>query len=226
MYTVSHLYCYFFVYCFSPNLQKRLMLVPMFVLMFVHVVSSINAAHEGVVTGHWIWMVTCTLRTRHSEPEPTLISSSSLALAWLWAGRWPRSGRGLWPGSPGAAPGTGPVLRVTRPGVPGLEWPPPATTCPSVSVQTRAAQCQHRGPPARGQHDTEAAVQYVVWWYFIDLVWGEWQWFLVSRDPNFFFWIHEYIFYHWRKTENKLSLLPIQKNIFPRIFYIISRSWH
>ena len=62
--------------------------------------------------------------------------------------------------SGGAAPGTGPVPRVTRPRVLALaaEWPLAATTCPSVSVQTRAAQCQHRGP-GRREHDLET-VQY------------------------------------------------------------------
>ena len=200
----------------------------MFVLMFVLVVSSINAAHEAVVTGRWIWMVTCTLRTRHSELEPTLISSS------LISGSEARTEAG--PGSLGprivarVSPGAG------RPGVPA-----PGQCCVSPGLGSwlwlpsghwlppPAHQCQFRPELpnvniGRGEHDLD--LSNVLCDDTLHLVWGEWQWFLVSRDPNFFLWIHEYILYHWRKTENKLSLLPIQKNIFPRIFYIISRSWH
>ena len=57
--------CIWWVKCFSIFPPQFIVSVltcgkaqslPMFVLMFVHVVPSINAAHEGVVIGHWIWM--------------------------------------------------------------------------------------------------------------------------------------------------------------------------
>ena len=61
--------CIWWVKCFSIFPPQFIVSVltcgkaqslPMFVLMFVHVVPSINAAHEGVVIGHLIWMVICT----------------------------------------------------------------------------------------------------------------------------------------------------------------------
>ena len=173
-------------------------------------------AHEVVGTGHLIWMVTCTLGSGHAEPEPSLCISSSVSLAGLCL---QCSGRGRDWGllRPGLWLSLGRPLTDTR--LPGRarhchhlpissDQSSPISTSPIINTQCFLSKSGHDFSPV---------------WMF------EWAWgwkHLPTQDPSFLFRIHEYIFYHWRKTENKLSLLPIQKNIIPRIFYITSRSWH
>ena len=144
----------------------------MFVVMFVHVVPSINAAHEGVVTGHWALDMNGDMHTQDSalgagaNSHQQLISGSEArteagpgSLGPLFVARvcdWvsPRSRHRA---SARCHPGPGS----------GLEWPLAATTCPSVSVQTRAAQCQHPGPG-----NTRTQEQELGWTIFCVIIFG------------------------------------------------------
>ena len=109
-------------------------------------------------TGHWIWMVTCTLRTRHSEPEPTLISSSSLAPRLGPRPGQAHSGLCLWPGSVTAlSPLPAPGQCSVSPG--SWLWPGVATGCHHLPISVSSDQSCPMSTPGTRQHpDTRARV--------------------------------------------------------------------
>ena len=186
-------------------------------IMFVHVVPVYGWCPWG--GGHWALDMNGDMHTRlwtRGAGAKSLYQLHSVSLAGLCLHC---SGRGRDWGllRPGLWLSLGRPLTDTR--LPGRarhchhlpissDQSSPISTSPIINTQCFLSKSGHDFSPV---------------WMF------EWAWgwkHLPTQDPSFLFRIHEYIFYHWRKTENKLSLLPIQKNIIPRIFYITSRSWH
>ena len=139
----------------------------MFVVMFVHVVPSINAAHEGVVTGHWALDMNGDMHTQDSA-----LGAGANSHQQLISGSEARTEAG--PGSLGPlfvarvcdcplpAPGTGPVLGVTR--VLALAWsghwlPPPAHQC---QFRPELPNVNTRDPATPGHKSKSWAGQYFV----------------------------------------------------------------
>ena len=133
----------------------------MFVVMFVHVVPSINAAHEGVVTGHWALDMNGDMHTQDSalgagaNSHQQLISGSE---ARTEAGRKAHSGRGLWPGSVTAlSPLPAPGQCSVSPG--SWLWPGVATGCHHLPISVSSDQSCPMSTPGTRQHpDTRARV--------------------------------------------------------------------